>query len=83
MNEMMQQCCGSDGMPNFEMMKQFMEKCGKEDFSEQDMEKMKQFCCGDTMPDMSEMMKMMESCGCHVPESEAKEQRDEHTATDI
>jgi hypothetical protein len=29
MSEMMKQCCGDDGMPDFEKMKQFMEQCGK------------------------------------------------------
>jgi len=34
MQTMMQQCCGEDGMPNFEKMKQFMEQCGKKEFGE-------------------------------------------------
>ena len=73
MNDMMTQCCGSDGKPNFEMMKRFMEHCGKNDFSDNDVESMKQFCCGDDKPDMTRMMQMMESCGCHVPGSAQKE----------
>ena len=28
MDEMTKQCCGEEGMPDFETMKQFMEKCG-------------------------------------------------------
>jgi hypothetical protein len=28
MQEMMKQCCGEGGMPDFDKMKQFMEKCG-------------------------------------------------------
>ena len=35
MNEMMEQCCGGDGKPDFDMMKQFMEHCGKEEFSDE------------------------------------------------
>ena len=68
MNEMMEQCCGNDGAPNFDMMKQFMTACGKSEFSDEDLAMMKRFC-GKSMPDMSKMKKMMESCGCQVPES--------------
>ncbi len=42
MNEMMEQCCGSNGKPDFGMMKQFMERCGKEEFSEEHIAMMKQ-----------------------------------------
>jgi len=28
MEEMMKQCCGPEGIPDFEKMKKFMEKCG-------------------------------------------------------
>ncbi len=69
MNEMMEHCCGNDGMPNFDMMKQFMTHCGKSEFSDEDIGMMKQFC-GKGMPDMSKMKKMMESCGCQVPEAD-------------
>jgi hypothetical protein len=51
------------------MMKQFMSRCGKSDFSDNEIEMMKQFCCGEGMPDMSRMKAMMESFGCRVPES--------------
>lgn len=68
MNEMMEQCCGTDGMPNFDMMKKFMTQCGKGDFSDEDIALMKEFC-GKGMPEMSRMKEMMESCGCHVPEA--------------
>lgn len=73
MNEMIEQCCGCDGKPDFSMMKQFMERCGKSEFTDDDVETMKQFCCGGDMPDMSKMKQMMESCGCQVPESAEKE----------
>ena len=69
MNEMMKQCCGGDGKPDFDKMKQFMEQCGKVDFSDADLEVMQQCCKQAGMPDMAKMMQMMESCGCHVPES--------------
>jgi len=69
MNEMMEQCCSGDGKPNFEMMKQFMERCGKSEFTDDDMVMMKQFCGGEGMPDMSKIKQMMESCGCHMPQS--------------
>ena len=56
MNEMMEQCCGGDGKPDFDMMKQFMEHCGKEEFSEEQIAKMKEFCSQEGKPDMTKMM---------------------------
>ena len=67
MNEMMEQCCGGDGRPDFDMMKQFMEHCGKEEFSEQQIAMMKQFCGPDGKPDAKQMKQFMENCGCCVP----------------
>jgi len=64
MNEMMEQCCGGDGKPDFEMMKQFMEHCGKEKFSEEQIAMMKGFCDQEGKPDMTKMMEFMEQCGC-------------------
>ena len=66
MNEMMEQCCGKEGMPDFEKMKQFMQSCGKKEFSENEMAMMKQFCGQEGMPDFDKMKEMMEKCGCHV-----------------
>ena len=66
MNEMMKQCCGKEGMPDFEKMKQFMQNCGKKEFSENDMAMMKQFCGQQGMPDAEKMKEMMENCGCKV-----------------
>ena len=43
MSEMMKLCCGDDGMPSFEKMKQFMEQCGKKGFTEEHMAMMKAF----------------------------------------
>ena len=37
MNEMMAECCGDTGKPDFNKMKTFMEKCGKQDFSEEEL----------------------------------------------
>ena len=73
MNEMMEQCCGGDGKPNIGMMKQFMERCGKSEFTDDDMQKMKQFCSQEGMPEMGKMKQMMESCGCQIAESTDKE----------
>lgn len=73
MNEMMQQCCGADGKPDFDMMKQFMERCGKSEFSDDDVNRMKQLCGQEKMPDMDSMNKMMESCGCRMPETAQEE----------
>ena len=68
-SEMMKQCCGDDGMPDFKKMKQFMEQCGKEEFSEEHMAMMKEFCAGKGVPDFEKMKGMMEECGCRIPES--------------
>jgi len=73
MNEMMEQCCGGDGKPDFDMMKQFMERCGKEEFSEEQFAMMKEFCGQEGKPDTAKMKQMMESCGFHPPESAHKE----------
>jgi hypothetical protein len=67
MNAMMAGCCGDDGKPDFDLMKQFMEHCGKSEFSDADLQMMKQFCGQEGMPDMAKMKQMMESCGCHMP----------------
>ncbi len=67
MNEMMEQCCGSNGKPDFDMMKQFMERCGKEEFSEEQIAMMKQFCGPEGKPDAKQMKQFMENCGCCVP----------------
>ncbi len=64
MNEMMERCCGGDGKPDFDMMKQFMEHCGKEEFSEEQIAMMKGFCGQEGKPDMMKMMEFMERCGC-------------------
>ena len=72
MNEMMEQCCGGDGKPDFDMMKQFMEHCGKSEFSDADQQTMKKFCGQEGKPDMAKMKQVMELCGCHRPESGQK-----------
>lgn len=68
MNEMMNQCCGSNGKPDFEKMKQFMAHCGKAEFSEEHLAMMKQFCGQEGMPNMERMKALMEKCGCQPPE---------------
>jgi hypothetical protein len=65
MTGMMKQCCGRDGKPDFERMKQYMEHCGKEAFSDGEIQMMKQFCAHEKMPDVEMMKQMMERCGCH------------------
>ena len=41
MEEMMKQCCGEGGKPNFEKMKEFMGSCGKTQFSENEIATMR------------------------------------------
>lgn len=66
MEEMMKQCCTADGKPDFEKMKQFMEHCGKQQFSEDELAMMKQFCAHKGMPDVEQMKDMMDKCGYRV-----------------
>ena len=37
MQEMMKQCCADDCKPDLNKMKAFMEKCGKQDFSDEEL----------------------------------------------
>ena len=67
MEEMMKQCCGEGGKPNFEKMKQFMESCGKTQFGEEETRMMKECCAQEGMPDFEKMKQMMEKCGCRIP----------------
>jgi len=71
MEEMMKQCCGPEGKPDFEKMKKFMEKCSKTQFGEKEIRMMKECCAQEGMPDVGKMKEMMEKCGCHLPESTA------------
>ena len=65
MEQMMKQCCGESGKPDFNKMKQFMQQCGKQAFSADEMEKMGQFCSHEGMPDFTKMMEFMKGCGCN------------------
>jgi hypothetical protein len=69
MEEMMKQCCGAEGKPDFEKMKKFMESCGKTQFGEHEIQMMKDCCAQHGMPDFEKMKQMMQKCGCHVPEA--------------
>jgi hypothetical protein len=67
MEEMMKQCCGDNGKPDFEKMKKFMEKCGKTQFGETEIRMMKECCAQEGMPDFKKMKELMEKCGCRIP----------------
>ena len=69
MEEMMKQCCGPEGKPDFEKMKKFMERCGETPFGEEETRMMKEFCGKEGMPDVEKMKELMEKCGCRVPET--------------
>lgn len=64
MTEMMKECCGEGGMPDVEKMKAFMEKCGKAQFTDDDIKMMQQFCGQAGKPDAEKMKQLMEKCGC-------------------
>ncbi len=67
MEDMMKQCCGQGGMPDAAKMRQFMERCGKKEFGETEMEMVKRFCCKEGKPDPHEMKAFTEKCGCWMP----------------
>ncbi len=69
MEEMMEQCCGAEGIPDFEKMKKFMEMCGKTQFGEEEIRMMKECCTHEGTPNVEKMKELMEKCGCHVPEA--------------
>ncbi len=71
MEEMMKECCGLEGKPDFEMMKKFMEKCGKKEFSIEEFQMMKDCCAQEGMPDVEKMKELMDKCRCHIPEAAA------------
>ena len=72
MQEMMKQCCGADGTPDPEKMKQFfgrirkfMDKFSKQEFVDEDFVEMQEFCEQLGMPEsggrMIKMLQMRES----------------------
>jgi hypothetical protein len=67
-DEMMRQCCGAEGKPDFDKMKQFMARCGKQEFGDAEIAMMKKFCGQNRMPDMAKMKDLMAACGCKFPE---------------
>ncbi len=71
MEEMMKECCGPEGKPDFEMMKKFMAKCGKTQFGDDEIRMMKECCAQEGMPDVEKMKELMKKCGCRVPEATA------------
>lgn len=71
METMMKECCGPEGIPDFERMKKFMEKCGKMQFGEEEIRMMKECCAQEGMPDVEKMKDLMQKCGCRVPEGVA------------
>ena len=61
---MMKQCCGDDGKPDFEKMKQFMERCCRERVGDDEMRIMKEICSREGTSDLKKMKELMEICGC-------------------
>lgn len=67
MTEMMERCCTGDGKPDFEKMKAFMQRCGKTEFSEDELAMMRQLCGQHARPDFEKIGQFMERCGCRLP----------------
>ena len=64
LDEMMKQCCGNDGKLNFEKMKQFMQRCGKTEFGDEQIAMIEQFCGQEGTPSVEKMKALMEKCDC-------------------
>ena len=64
MSQMMNECCGVDGKPDFEKMKGFMQMCGKSEFGDDELEMVRQFCSQSGKLDVEKMKRLMEKCGC-------------------
>ncbi len=73
MNEMMAECCDDNGKPDFSKMNTFMEKCEKQDFSEDELATMceatrfsfEKHCCGpEGRPDTKQMKQLFGNCNC-------------------
>ncbi len=60
----MKQCCGDDGKPDLEKMKQFMERCCRGRVGDDEIRIMKQICFQDGRPDSEKIKELMEKCGC-------------------
>ena len=67
MQWMTKRCCDQTGKPNFERMQDFMERCGKHGFSDEEVSTMHQFCADEDKADFDKMMAFMEKCGCFPP----------------
>ncbi|NIR30193.1 MAG: hypothetical protein GWN84_12955 [Gammaproteobacteria bacterium] len=70
MTEMIEQCCRGDGQPDFEKMKAFMQRCGKTEFSEEELAMMRQLCGQGGRPDLEKIGQFMERCGCSSPRTD-------------
>lgn len=64
MRDMMEQCCGTNGKPDFDHMTEFMGQCGKGEFTDDDFDMMKAFCTQEGQPDPEQMKQLFEKCGC-------------------
>ena len=73
MQEMMNQCCEDNNKPDLNKMKAFLEKSGKQDFSEEELAFMCQtirfffennFCGPGGRSDDKQMKQLLGNCGC-------------------
>ena len=64
MTDMMKECCSEAGMPDFDQMKNFMERCGKTQFTDDEIKAMREFCAQRGKPDAEKMTQLMKKCGC-------------------
>ncbi len=67
MEEMMKLCCCEGGKSDFEKMKEFMESCGKMQFSADEIATTKGMCGGEVMPSFGKMKQFMQRYGCRLP----------------
>jgi len=72
-NEMMAECCGEDGKPDLNRIKEFMEKCDKQEFTEHELAMMcqstrfnveKSIYGSEGRPGEKQMKQLFGDCNC-------------------
>jgi hypothetical protein len=72
MDRIKEQCCTGDGRADFDKIRRFMERGGKFDFSDGDIDRMQTFCDQPGTADGAKLKQLLVSCGCQIPESAAE-----------
>ncbi|MEH6578863.1 MAG: hypothetical protein V7731_17515 [Amphritea sp.] len=60
---MIKQCCDASGKPDYEHIKEFMEQCGKTEFTDEDIKRMKDCCAQRGQLDPEQIKQCLQKCG--------------------